>query len=154
MRGHVTARSRSLVAGVFVAAAIAASPAHAAEKPPSAADQYVEDVPTAEGSRPAAAGEAVERPVAPQVDSAIREQGGTESAVLRRVVSSSRYGAPRKEPPRTALPGQWGGRDGRVGIGSFVSTAGLGGESRLGVLLVVLAAMTAAAPIAARHRDR
>jgi hypothetical protein len=93
------ARARVL-AVVLVALAGAIEPAAslAAPAPPvPAIDQYIEQIPTAEGPIAPTAQES-SRPLPADVGREVEEQGGADAGPLTAIATSSRYGAPQRRP--------------------------------------------------------
>lgn len=142
----------------------------------SAVDQYVEDIPTSEGSTVTGAGggSGGGRPSA-AVNTQIQKEGGEDAPLLQEVVSSPNYGAPSKKlaPGRTDRTARERGPNrGYAGElpnaatpddpspGSAVSaavSAVQGGDSArlIGLLVGMLAIATVALAAAAlRHRRR
>lgn len=73
----------------------------------SAVDEYVEDVPTSEGSTPVVGNKPKKRkPLSSRVTAEVHREGGEDAAVLEEVATSSAFGAPQKEinRPRREKP--------------------------------------------------
>jgi hypothetical protein len=149
----VTLRSRvALLVCTAAALACAPSPVSAApvERPPlpenlTAADQYVESVPTGEGSRPADRGPGGSAAAAPLPSDVKRKL--PEGGELERVATSPALGA-----PTTKLRG---GQDDTPSVPSATVRAVDGGGFELGWLLLALAAasvLLVAAALLRRHR--
>ena len=140
----------------------------AAQAPPSAIDQYVEDPPNAggmtpNGNRPGGG----TRNLPPGVVAQIQKLGGSDAALLTQIATSPAYGA-----PTSALNGQKGaaaagrpfgevaGADPRADVSAGDSLAAAasavqgGDAARLVVLLFVLAAITLGALATAALRQR
>jgi hypothetical protein len=154
-------RRCGVLAAAFVAAAALASATSAAPPPgtvppaPGIA-QYVEDIPTASGPRPAgaraarpgsggeggtgAAGDAagpasLPAPVLAQVE----EEGGEDAEQLKDIATSPAFGAPQDPPSATGTPG--GNADGPNALGATADAVASGG-SGVKLLLVLVTATT------------
>ena len=147
----------------------------AAQAPPSAIDQYVEDPPNAggttpNGNRPGSGGT---RNLPPGVAALIQKFGGRDAALLTQVATSPVYGAPtsalsgqKKNSSKGAAAagrpvGEVAGADPRTDVSAgdsltAAASAVQGGDAaRLVVLLFVLAAITLGAlATAGRQRRR
>ncbi len=148
----------SLVLAVAGAATLLILPAPALAQTsddPSAVDQYVEDVPTDEGSTIPGEKKPKKKNLPAAVSDQIASQGGSDSELLTQVASSSDYGAPqrtiKRKKPKATLSGagmeRREGENGSADAQSDVSAASAlsstvtadGGEAgRLVGLLVVL----------------
>lgn len=148
---------------VAVLAALLAVPAGAAAETPqdfSAADQYVETVPTTKGPSATKDRKRSRTPLPPSVAAKLRGQGGADAAALEQVATSSDFGAPqgtgraadkengagdRRSPRnRTAVPS------------ASVQAVRGGGEDLLWLLLALVAitGLMVGAVTYQRHRDK
>jgi hypothetical protein len=145
---------------VFLAALVAlvAAPAGSAQRepPPAAIEQYIEQVPTSQGSRPAGVGKARKRPLPASVRKRLVEQGGTYAPTLERIATDPTVGAParRLSPPSGQREKARGKPDGPEGLSersernagdalsAAVEAAGSGSDARIIGLLVALVAIT------------
>ena len=138
-----------VVLPVLVALVLAA-PAQAQQEPPSAVDQYVELVPTAEG--PAAPGvvEETRTPLPPAGEEALEQAPSDTAAPLDEIATSSTYGAPTSPEPPT--PARRPDRDSsepslETSLATTLETLGSTDDGRLAGLFVVLA-LTAVGAVA------
>jgi len=151
---------RAVVLGTTIVATLILPPLAAADPPPdSAVAQYVETVPTSDGSVAVGTGKAHRTPLSPSVSEQLGAAGST-GAALEAVASSSSYGAPTTAlGQRESGPKDNATTDARErerpsiasALGSTVETTGSAADGRLIVLLVVLALTTVAA-VAVRAR--
>lgn len=118
-----------------------------------AIDQYVDEIPTGGGSpggqKSPAPEQQSESVVTPTVEEQIEKKGGTDRRALRKVVSSSVLGAPPETLGHLAT-----GKPARRNPASTTLAEVGGGESRLPVLLGVLAAIAAGGGAAAAWRRK
>jgi hypothetical protein len=149
------ARWCAVMLGTTVVASALLAPVAAADDgpPDSAVSQYVETVPTSEGSVAVGARNVRRAALSPTVTQQLSAAGPT-GAALKAVASSSSYGAPTTPlGPRRSGPADRATIDDRerespsIGsaLGSTVEATGSAADARLGVLLVVLALTTVAA---------
>jgi hypothetical protein len=106
-----------IVALLALVALALAAPAAAQEPPPSAADQYAELVPSADGPK-APGAEETRTPLPPAGSDALEQAPPAIAAPLEEVATSSRYGAPSSPRPPVARE-----REAEVPAGASVSTA-------------------------------
>jgi len=159
----------SLMAAAVSALALAGSGvarADDAEAPPGSVEdvpalsEYIESIPTAAGEKPSgpkANGKprpVRSRPSAPAVERQIAKQPPAVARKLRKIVRSSEYGAPVRPAPkqsqshaRMTLHNEPDAvrSPGTDAIGTAITFAATGGDSRLTVLLVVVLLSTFAA---------
>jgi hypothetical protein len=90
-----------IVALLAIVALALAAPAAAQEPPPSAADQYAELVPSADGPK-APGAEETRTPLPPAGSDALEQAPPAIAAPLEEVATSSRYGAPSSPRPPVA----------------------------------------------------
>jgi hypothetical protein len=169
---RVTVRITGLFVLVLVAlvALTSAAPAATSSGQPSAADQYIEDIPTIGGSEPLNPGQAGAggsgapgrrgagatfvgggaTPLSANAQRALRALGGPRARELRILATSTALGAPRAAGGRTR------GRGGSVASGAVVATATpRGGSTGVLVWLVIaLVAMTVIGIVMAGHDRR
>ena len=138
----------------------------------SGVDQYVEDLPTGEGDRPAGVvtgntgGSGDSRtPLSKPARERLDAQGGRDAPLLETLARSSAYGAPQRALPRAKRPGSGSGPGdstspsaGEISVGAALSS-GVGSlsdrDDRGPVwLLLVLAAISAAIAAVAIYRFR
>jgi hypothetical protein len=151
----------ALVSLVVVLAFGSLSTAALAQDPnESAVDQYTEMVPTG-GGKKAPAVEQERETVAPlpkNVESVVEKQGGKDAPVLRKVATSSTFGAPQRELGRREAAGIAPADSSDAIPGSALAAAAdtitEGSGSRLGGLFVVLLVIGAGALVAAVVRQR
>jgi hypothetical protein len=152
-------RSVALAAALLAAAAALgiARPA-AAEGPPSAVEQYSEEVPTGAGSKPVTDKKA--KHPSPELSvglgNLVRQKGGKDATALLRVAKSKSLGAPVRTPG-TPLPSKAALRNARAAVPSAASVvADTAGGSHLPWLVAALLGMAVVAlvPLALRARKR
>jgi cobalamin biosynthesis Mg chelatase CobN len=173
-RGRTRARRSALTVLALMALLAWAGQAYAqTPSDASAVDQYVEDVPTSQGSTRPGQGKSTKTTIAPSVSSQIDAEGGSDADLLREVASSSDYGAPQKAKPRKAKPKAKadgpkrsirtddgapvaGPEDPSAGeaISAAASAVQGGDASRLVALLIALFVITLAALAAAGIRQK
>jgi hypothetical protein len=142
------------------AALVAAAPATAQGPPPpndSAASQYVEAIPSAEGATPAGLRTSKQsQRLQSVVKQRLRVAGGSDAAALERLATSPSLGAPG--PVTTARPAipLPKGESTRSAIRSSLATSvtSSGGDGRIALLGAGLLAITAATIVAAIRRAR
>ena len=142
---------RAVVLGTTIVATLILPPLAAADPPSdSAVAQYVETVPTSDGSVAVGVGKTRTAPLAAAVTQQLSSAGSSGSA-LKAVASSSSYGAPttrleRRRTDRATIDDRERASP-SIGssLGATVEATGSAADVRLVVLLVVLAAMTVAA---------
>jgi hypothetical protein len=147
--GYVGRRGFVAVAAFLVAASLApsAGAAHTPGHPPPAAiEQYIEQVPTSQGSRPAGVGKARKRPLPQSVRQRLVQQGGTDAPTLERIATDPTLGAPARKLKR---PKGYAERaattddpDASRALSAAVEAAGSGSDARIIGLLVALVAIT------------
>jgi hypothetical protein len=130
--------------------------AHAPPPPnDSAASQYVEAIPSAEGVRPAGGGAAKREPLPAAVSRRLQAAGGPDAALLERIATSVGLGAPRSAQPtdRRTVP-RPAVESAATAIRSSLVTSvtSSGGDERLALLALGLAAISAATIFAAVRR--
>lgn len=145
---------RAVVLGTTIVATLLLPPLASADPPPdSAVSQYVETVPTSDGSVAVGAGK-VRHATLPRVVTAQLSAAGPAGAALKTVASSSSYGAPTTAlKRRESSPAETATTDDRErespsiasALGSTVEATGSAADARLVALLVVLALTTVAA---------
>jgi hypothetical protein len=143
----------------FALAALLA-PAASAGGPPedtSGVDQYVEDIPTSEGSKPVGSDGNGSAPLPPPVSRSLADEGGSDAAALQALATQSGLGAPDQNlAGRTAEDP--GGGDVTLadalsgGIGALTGTDGRGSAGGLLLALLVLTCVIVA--FAARRSRR
>lgn len=118
--------------------------------PDSAVSQYVETVPTSDGSVAVGVGKVRRAPLSPAVAQQL-SSAGASGAALEAVASSSSYGAPttpleRRRVDRGAIDDRER-ESASIGssLGATIEATGSAADARLVVLLVVLALTTVAA---------
>lgn len=153
-------------AAVVSLALVVPLPARAAERPPvSAIAQYVEQIPTAEGSATPGVGKTTKTTLPRETRSRLRSgTDATTAAALTEIATSSAYGAPTGKIARAAEPRSArdsarvrGDSEPRLSssLGSAVEAVGSGSDRRLAVLLAIVLLTTAVAVAAAvRSRNR
>ena len=144
--------------------------ARADSSPPkesSAVSQYIENLPGPTGPIFPGTQKRTVRPLPPRVETAVREQGGSDAPLLKEVVRSTKYGAPQKPLPRRA-PVDPGGRlpnepkarkpakEAATATKAVFANAGrvvtAGTDARLVGLAALMVAIAGVAGIAARSR--
>ena len=170
-RNPASAVGRLLLFGVLAIALTAAGTARAGtgggdplgDVP--ALSEYMEDVPTASGSKPTSTPKEKQTPsrsghVSRRVARKIATQPAPVAQTLQKITSSPNYGAPKSAAPherhrvRTALRNQSDAAEASSGeaLGTAVSVATTGGDWHLTVLLVIVLLTTAAAIVRAAFR--
>lgn len=132
----------------------------------SAVDQYVEDVPTSEGSAPAGGsgnGGGGGTPVSPSVEQALAEQGDPTANLLNDVAANPAYGAPqgkltqgrevRPEIVSSADPDD-GGSVGSVVTAAASAFEGSDGRRLIGLMAALVLMTAATIGTSIRHRRR
>lgn len=154
----VVSLSLAVTAGALAVATPGAEAAQPAPPAPAAVSQYVEMVPTAEGSRPLKGkGKTYTLPAA--TAATIRAKAGGDAAVLEKAATSSTYGAP---PPRRRaqriMPSEAAQIPTAAGLASY-ARSGSGLDAALsvartprGLLILAGLAVTAAAAAVIRRR--
>jgi hypothetical protein len=99
-------RARALAAlALIAAAAVAAAPGAKADPPPPASvNQYVEQIPTGSGSAAVGATKKGVKKLPKKTAAKITKQGGTDSALLKKVATAEDYGAPQTSLSPQAAP--------------------------------------------------
>jgi uncharacterized membrane protein len=139
---------------VVLAAPIAMGPTSPPPVPPGtpSISQYVETVPTSAGSTTTGAGTERRRALEPSVAARLRATPDVVSQTLEAAATSSTYGAPQRDLPRTADIG----RDPSATIGTLQAVTRSLSDStdRHGLLLLaaLLATVTLVISVAARRR--
>jgi hypothetical protein len=139
---------RVALIGATAVAALVASPAASAEEepPPAAIEQYIEQVPTSEGSRPAGVGKPGRRALPPVVRNQVVQQGGPYAPTLERIATDPTVGAPARKLQRPSgyRQREQKRRDPNAGraLSAAVEAAGSGSDARLVGLLVAVGAIT------------
>ena len=146
---------------VFLAVLALLLPAAAAAGPPddnSGVDQYVEDIPTSEGSKPVGSNGSGSAPLSPGAGDALAEQGGDDAATLEAIATQAGLGAPTQDlAARTAAGPAGTGDDVTLGealSGSFGALAGTDDRGSAGALLLGLLVLTCVIVVAAARRSR
>jgi len=152
----LTSLARVLVAAVvFVLASLTAGVAGAAtlSDTPSAVDQYVEFVPTGNGN---ATPKDKTTPLSRRSARALATANRAVAAALKKVATSSAFGAPETKLASTGNAGMSPGIPDASFAGSLKEMCGslAGGGGRPLGLLVGLAVISAAAAVVARKRKR
>ena len=145
---------------VAVLAALVAVPASAAAETPqdfSAADQYVETVPTTNGPSATKDRKRSRTPLPPSVAAKLRSQGGADAEALEQVATASDFGAPQGKSDRTDKKsgGRRDSRDTTAIPSASVQAVKEGGEDLLWLLLALLAitGLMVGAVTYRRHKD-
>ena len=135
----------------------------------SAVDQYVEQVPTSEGSRPSdpRLGGGQKRSLPSAVEKELANAGGKDAKVLEEVATSSAYGAPQeklrlgakeKRRLREAVADLRGGDDSAGGVRNAlaapVSVLAEGSDARLLALAIAMALIALTTLVSAAYRQR
>lgn len=142
-----------VVPGIWLAAARPA----AAEGPPSAVQQYSEEVPTGSGSKPVTDKKAhVTPPISAGLENLVRARGGKDATALLHVARSKSLGAPHgteSSPGKSAKALQTARASSPSSAAVVADTTG---SSHLPWLVAALLAMAVVAlvPLAARGRRR
>src|SRR5262245_25375144 len=154
-------RSSCVPVAVAAAALVGVAPVHAARpRPPqdaSSITQYVEAVPTAGGGQAVGVGATRSKQLPPRIERQLDQEAGASAGALRKVATSSAYGAPQKRlrpattkrpvRPDPAEPTKAGGPS---VVAAGVRAAGSGGSTRaIALLLALMAGITIAAVAAA-----
>lgn len=157
-------RSAKLLALAAATVLLVSAGAARAASPP-AIDEYVESVPTADGSTGSGTGSSTGSATAAHpartaisrtAARAVERSGGPDKQVLEQVATSARYGAPTKRlahaAPHSSRP-----TPAPSAVGAFAAAVSGGGSSRIGWLALVLgltALATAAAKLLGRSARR
>ena len=125
----------------------ACTPALAGGPPPAAIAQYVEVIPAAGGSVVAGRGRPTVSRLPPAIEQSLDEQAGNEAPVLKKLATSSRFGAPQVILRDTKGPGMSQrvvilDRKLRAATRSSPTLAGGGGNASVLGLAVVLGVAT------------
>src|SRR5215216_4039669 len=150
----------TIVIAVF-AALVGASSAWAGGKNPSI-EQYVEQIPTSKGSKPAGGPEKKVTKLPQRVEETIQTEAGSdaEAQALEEVATSTRFGATKKVRVKKAeskrLEKRLRSKDvaDAKAIPAAIGTVSETGNGRLLALVIVMAVMTAAAVALAALRRR
>ena len=130
--------------------------------PPSSVSQYVEQVPTSCGSK-ATGGSSNTRAVPKQLQQKIDSQGGSQAALITKIVSSGAYGAPDTKIKVTVVKGKGNtskilsDSEARKRSNPFTASFGVitgGSDGRLIALLVLMASVAAIVIVSALRRRR
>jgi hypothetical protein len=144
-----------------VAVALAVPAAAAAESPEdfSAADQYVETVPTTRGPNATKDRKSVKTPLRRSIAAKLHEQGGADADRLEAVATSSDFGAPvgttSGADRNKGSEGRKGSRDTTAFPSATVQAVRGGGEDLLWLLLALVAitGLMVGAVTYQRHKD-
>jgi hypothetical protein len=144
-----------------VAVALAVPAAAGAESPEdfSAADQYVETLPTTRGPNATKDRKRARTPLRPSVAAKLRNQGGADAERLAALATSSAFGAPqgttRGADTNKGSGGRKGSRDTTAFPSATVQAVRGGGEDLLWLLLALVAitGLMAGAVTYQRHKD-
>ena len=148
---------------VAVLAALLAVPAGAAAETPqdfSAADQYVETVPTTSGPSVTKDRKRGRTPLSPSIAAKLRSQGGADAAALEEVATSSGFGAPqatgRAADKENGAGDRRSSRDRTAVPSASVQAVRGGGEDLLWLLLALVAitGLMVGAVTYQRHKDK
>jgi hypothetical protein len=125
--------------------------------PPAAIEQYIEQVPTSQGSQPAGVGKARKRSLPAPVRKRLQQLAGTDAPTLERIATDPTLGAPARKLKRPKRYEQDGATTDDSGasraLSAAVEAAGSGSDARIIGLLVALVAITAfLAALAVRQR--
>jgi hypothetical protein len=132
--------ARGIIALLALVLVMTFVPAAFAQEDDAAVDEYAEIVPTGEGEAPPANKEEESQPLPASVAQQVESEGGTDAPILKRVATSSRYGAPQRSV-REAGGGLGGGASdlSPSAVSTAVSLVTDGGSGgRLAGLLVVM----------------
>jgi hypothetical protein len=154
-----------LVIALFLTLLASSAPAYAQViDDVSAVDQYVEDVPTSEGSTPAGQGGGGNDKLPPSVQKQLERQADETAALLGDVATNPAYGATKTKlsqpaADRTVRPETLAEADGDASIGDALSAAASaveGSDARrlLGLLFALLLITAGTVTAAARQRRR
>lgn len=130
------------VAGAFTVLLVWSPPARAAGSPLSdvpAADQYRESVPTSGGPVAPREGSGRTKPLSPAAAARLRRLGGSATAKLEQVATSSALGAPQQPLPGGRDSGGEGDSVPGVPAAALGTNTGGGGSGWLAVALPVIA---------------
>ena len=94
--GMNSGRARGIIALLALVLAMTFIPAAFAQEDDAAVDEYAEIVPTGEGKAPPANKEEESQPLPASVVQQVENEGGTDALILKRVATSSLYGAPQR----------------------------------------------------------
>ncbi len=155
-------RRPAFLAVVSAAAALLAPGVALAAGPPddlSGVDQYVEDIPTSEGPKPAGSGgKASGNPLPPTVTQSLADEGGSDAAALEAIATDPSLGAPGEDLSGRVAVGPAGEAEdvslGSALSGGFGALRGADGRGSGGVLLLVLVGLTTVIVVAAARRSR
>jgi hypothetical protein len=126
----------------------------------SAVDQYVEDVPTGEGSSAVGQKKETRKPLSASVQAQVQTGGGDDAAVLEQAATSAAYGAPQKVLVRAIRPEQesagvgaaGSAEDGVAAVGSAVT--GKNAAPIVAILIAVLSISVVAFALAGIKQRR
>jgi hypothetical protein len=124
----------------------------------SGVDQYVEDIPTSEGSKPVGSKGSGTAALPSGVGRSLDSQGGDDAALLEALATQSGLGAPTDALAGRAAAGPDGSSDdvslGDALSGGFGALAGNDGRGSAGGLLLALIVLTGVIVYAAARRSR
>lgn len=92
----------SLLIALATLIAFAATASAQTNDDAGAVDEYVEDIPTSEGSTPVGGGKSKREALPKDVAAQVQEEGGDDAEALETVATSSAYGAPQKRAQKRA----------------------------------------------------
>src|SRR3954452_10593033 len=148
---HITAGRllASAALALILAAPATAQSAGGPPKPSPAVAQYVEMIPTGAGDKPVGTATSTPSALPPKTRALVRSKGGTDSAALTKIATSTSLGAPASPPRRGADTPSRSSTDeadktqSSAAAVAALSTAGSGGgvgvTALFGTLLVVTA---------------
>ncbi len=147
-----------------VAALAMTSPAYgkgcsgSSSNPPSSVAQYIEQMPSSCGSKPTGTDTST-RNVPKAIENKIDKQGGQDAALLHKIVSSGQYGAPTHQKIKAPKPGSkaiLSDSETRRSnpLAASVGVITDGSDSRLIVLVVLMAAVAGVVLVSALRRRR
>jgi hypothetical protein len=134
-------RARGIIVLLALTLAMMFVSVASAQEGDAAVDEYAEIVPTGEGEAPPANKEEESQPLPASVVQQVESEGGTDAPILKRVATSSLYGAPQRSV-REAGSGVGGGASdvspSAVSTAVSLVTDGGGGGRLAGLLVVML----------------
>jgi hypothetical protein len=132
-------RARGLIVLLALTLAMTFASVASAQENDAAVDEYAEIVPTGEGEAAPANKEEESRPLPASIVQQVESEGGADAPILKRVATSSVYGAPQRSV-REAGVGSGGASD--VSPSTVSTVVGLvtdgGSGGRFGGLLIVM----------------